>query len=262
MKEIPIVLSNDSQHFYEIYLRGTEPVLFDPMSLDTLMKIAEGDTAARAKTKIDLHKVCEGKLIRGPQGEFGLPLQYLVSSLIEAGRDVKRDAKTKFSTLDKTFLFACVKFLAQGEFLPFLSHSDWEPDLRRGVGKSAKVPVPVAVMRPKFKEWEFKVLIRALHPRITIQQLQDLFQWAGSAVGVGGFRPSCRGQFGSFVPYRMVELEYDELPNWAKLQVPAFETVIVEEPQPYTLASEEQFDPQANAELSEMQQAEAVNEGD
>ncbi len=52
--------------------------------------------------------------------------------------------------------------------------------------------------RGEFPEWETELLIRFNARAITLEQLVNLFNLAGFAVGVGEWRPECGGQNGLF----------------------------------------------------------------
>ena len=52
--------------------------------------------------------------------------------------------------------------------------------------------------RPQFTEWEIDVPIRYNKRAISAEQVANLLQVAGFGVGIGAWRPECKGGFGMF----------------------------------------------------------------
>jgi hypothetical protein len=181
---------------YEVTLRGISPLLMNPMSLEQLMDI-HNKVRKPQRTDVDLTEVASGKLYKDEEGHIGIPMQNLYSVLVEAGRNVSFKAKKNISTKDSTLVPIFLTF--HGEFFPFTNNPKWVPDLRRGINPgSVGVKVPVAVIRPKFNEWELVCVIDVDHKEISLESVRQLFEWGGKAVGLCDFRPTCRGPFGRF----------------------------------------------------------------
>jgi hypothetical protein len=200
---------------YEVTLRGISPLLMNPMTLEQLMDI-HNKVRKPQKTDVNLTEVASGKLYKDEEGRIGIPMQNLYSVLVEAGRNVSFKAKKNISTKDSTLVPIFLTF--HDEFFPFTRYASiidgqlvegkWTADLRRGINPgSVGVKVPVAVIRPKFKEWEFKCTIDVDEKKVSKEITQQLFEWGGDAVGLCDFRPTCRGPFGRF-----------EVADWKEIQ--------------------------------------------
>ena len=181
---------------YMLKIQGVSPILMNPATDELLDALFGGAGARKAKaTDRTMESVAKEKIIRDENGVIGIPIEYLFSCLVEAGRQIKIDSKRAISTKDSTLL---PSFLALEEmFLPF--HDQDEPmivDKRRG--KLPKDGTAVCIVRPKFKRWSFDVIISVDEKKIAEDKVRTLFDTAGCSVGLGDFRPSCRGQFGRF----------------------------------------------------------------
>lgn len=193
---------------YEVHLRGISPLLMNPMTLKQLMDIHNKTTKPKAKD-VELEEVAKEKIYTDEEGNIGIPMQNLFSVIVEAGRNVAFKPKKNISTKDSTLVPVFMTF--HDEFFPFTHYASknkqgemvkgtWTPDLRRGVNPGDQTKkVPVAVIRPKFHEWEFKCTIDVDHKEgVSAETVKELFVWGGKAVGLCDFRPTCRGPFGRF----------------------------------------------------------------
>ena len=122
---------------------------------------------------------------------------YMFSCLVEAGRLVKLDTKRSMSTKDSSLI---PSFLAiDGDFLPFEDQEiDFAVDRRRGVLSNAGKSVAVCITRPRFDKWAFSMTLLVAEHEVTVEKVKQLVERAGTAVGLGDFRPAKRGPFGRF----------------------------------------------------------------
>jgi len=185
------------------------PLMMDRMPEEVLDGIAIGVPVARPKDTPP-KVIAERALYSDGNGGFILPIENLWACLIEAGRRVKIGRYT-ISTAKSTELYSLIsinvlslrllRVTADGTVLD--GHPTWVIDKRRGVGK--KAGDPVRIVRPKFAEWGFSVEVEFDEKqKINASILQQLFERAGTAVGLCSFRPQKRGPFGRF---RVVEWE-------------------------------------------------------
>lgn len=173
----------------KIECEGLSPFLMNPATDELLEELRTGVRAPRVRD-LPPEKEAEKKLIK-QDGKIGIPAQYLYSCLIEAGRYNKLGKKqisTKDSSLIPSFLW--IKEL----FFPF-SGADWKVDMRRG-----RLPdgTAVCIVRPRFDRWEFSATLIVDEKQISEENVRNLLNDAGSKIGLGDFRPSCKGPFGRF----------------------------------------------------------------
>lgn len=198
---------------FRILAASVAPMLQNPMTDEVLNELLGGKSARKAiVTDITVDERAKKKLCLGPNGEFGFPTNYLFAALIDAGRHVQYEGKSKVSTRETSLMPAFLSIVPdvvndEGDgFIPFLDQSvKWVADKRRGVLAANKAAV--AIVRPKFPTWAFEVTIEIDVEQISVDKVKQLFDIAGRQSGIGDFRPSKRGPFGRFAVTQFVEVE-------------------------------------------------------
>jgi len=173
-------------------------MLQNPMTNKTLEELRTGVRGAIDKT-LEPKVMAEAKVMMDIDGKIGVKLEYLVSCLGEAGRLVK-NGKKQISTAKSTTLFSFLNF-GEISFLPFSSHSDMEVDMRKGNLENAGKSTAVCIVRPLFKQWTIDLDIIVTTEgdfACAVDTVKQLFDAAGSQVGLGDFRPAKKGPFGRF----------------------------------------------------------------
>lgn len=214
-----------------IVLRNKSPFLIDAMSRTTLLNLRAKKKTTGAAGDVPTPGVeALGKLYRDPDDDryIGIPVDNLVSCLVAAGQSQEcKIGRKQVSTAEKTELYSIIPEF-KSAFLRFTDHAgipyvvekdeagkDQLPkgivvDIRRGVGKQAKVPTAVAITRPLFHEVQFEVVFTFENERYSERLLFNLFKEAGLNCGIGGFRPNKgRGRFGRFAirEFHMTDIE-------------------------------------------------------
>lgn len=190
-----------------VRLKGKKPLLMDRMSEATMDGLETGIRAPEVKDRPAAEK-CAPKIYRHPDtGRIGLPVELVLACLKQAGRKVK-NGRYNISNATSTTLYGMLEIVE--DFLPLLNIPEkvkpeskeeakyWKVDRRRGIGKQAKTPTAVAVIRPAFAEWEFEITIEYNEKKINGETVKRLLEEAGSGQGLCGFRPNCGGPFGRF----------------------------------------------------------------
>lgn len=195
-----------ANEYFRIACRGTKPMLQNPVQGDDLLFLI-GDTTSQQSTaanKKDAEKqIAERKLCKGPNGELGFPTTWLLAALNGAGRHVLHN-REKMTSLDKTNVPTLVtiipdlKFENGDGFIPFTNKRlKWRASKQEGSIEGTVIQI----IRPLIPTWSFSVLVKINLTRVTAQKVLELFQKAG-AQGLGDFRPSLGGKFGSFAVIR------------------------------------------------------------
>jgi hypothetical protein len=184
-------------------LRSKSPILMNPMTDETLDELFAGAGARKGKRgDLTQEQVAEKKVIRCPDSnQIGIPMEYLMAALVNAGRQVKFDGKRNLSTATSSLVPGLISL---GEmFYPFKNQTPpegqahlWIIDKRRGVLQANGVAV--AIIRPKVMEWEIDVSVDFDETELNEAKVRDLFDKAGQFIGLGDFRPACKGPFGRF----------------------------------------------------------------
>ena len=181
-----------------------QKVRIEIVSIDRLLMNAMGrDLLESLRTKTpkpkdrsqSLEDEAKPKFYRDEDGSFGIPTENLLACLAEAGRSVQLDGKTKVSTATSTKLYGFMSI--EETFLKFDEHDlAEEPDLRRG--RNPNGGEAVALVRPMFRSWKLTCTIEIDEQEINPARVRELFRKAGRYIGLGDFRPSCKGPFGRF----------------------------------------------------------------
>lgn len=182
---------------------GRTPLLMDPMDEETIVgTLVLGERSPKDKTTSPRDRAGK-KMYRDPDGKICLPGGMLFASLRGAGKKVKvgpRATITKYN--GETALPAIITIR---EMFLVLKHpevadfeSAWKEDIRRGRLQSGQT---CGIIRPMFPKWGFEVTIDVDYTGLeglTEAHIRELFRKSGRNTGLGSFRPSCGGQFGTF----------------------------------------------------------------
>jgi len=172
---------------------GISPLLMNPATDELLEELRTG-VRQQINRDIPARQQAEKKLCKDPEGRIGIPAINLRSSLVEAGRQVKFSGKRMVSTAESTLLDSFLQI--QDFFLPFPKEmQSWEVDMRKG---NLDNGTAVCIVRPRFDKWSFTATVEIDEAVARHDTGRQLFQMAGSRVGLCDFRPAKRGPFGRF----------------------------------------------------------------
>lgn len=193
---------------FEVECVRVSPMLMNPMT-DEMLESLRTRVRLPVRTDITRQEEAERKIYR-EDGKIGIPSQNLFSCLVEAGRRVQVEKRRNISTAESTTL---PSFLSIREFFLPLSDGNggepkWVVDARRG--RNPADGVAVCIVRPRFDLWGFRFTIEVDESQISPEKVRRLIEIAGSAIGLGDFRPGCKGQFGRF---RIVKWEENGHPK-------------------------------------------------
>lgn len=177
----------------KVTCKGTSPILMNPATEELIDSL---HTGVRLQTQKDVsaEDIAKGKVIRNKDNQMGIPVEYLFACLKGAGRLVK-NGKKQISTAKSTTLFALITI--QETFVVF-KNQNAQMKISKKKGKLPKDGTAVAIIRPEFTEWEFDVFVTVNADEIKPNIIKDVFETAGSMIGLGDFRPSCGGPYGCF----------------------------------------------------------------
>jgi len=130
-----------------------------------------------------------------------VPGMSMYRSIIAAGK-FHKIGKSKVTTL-KTSLVPSGIFISEIE-LP-LTPQDWEVDARPVVIPSTGGRI--MRFRPRWDEWELEFTLEIDTEMFAPDFVRQLVDDAGKKIGIGDFRPSCKGPFGRFVVTKWQEVK-------------------------------------------------------
>jgi len=173
---------------------GVTPILFNRKTDELLWKLISKEKSAKtAAAPGTPREMCEPKLYRTQKGAPYIPGEMLMSALINAGQFIRLDGKRQVSTAKSTVLPA---FLTLLDHVLELPNPNWEVDLRGGVNPNGGEAV--AIIRPRFDEWGFTANVLIEDTEIGEDKMRQLFDYAGTRMGLGDFRPQRKGTYGKF----------------------------------------------------------------
>lgn len=184
--EMGIQLPQFDTRTIRIRLEGTSPLITHAWSekAKKMMRDKQMGKATAGKENKDPDKEMEGAMYRTADGRPGIP-----------AISFKNAAVTACTSLGKaiTKVAARQAFHVLGDILPIEGqHYCREDMVRVGMG-TADIRY-----RPCWNEWAVEIDVRFNARVISAEQVVNLFNVAGFAVGVCEWRPECNGQMGCF----------------------------------------------------------------
>lgn len=136
----------------------------------------------------------ETKLYVSADGKLIIPQPNIFRCLIDAGTYFKA-GKTKVTTMRSSIIPACVD-LAEIEYR--IQHREpWTVDTR-----AVRIPSTggrILCHRPCFHDWKLDFEIKLDTSLMSVKLMREIVDAAGKRIGLGDFRPACKGPFGKFV---------------------------------------------------------------
>ena len=189
--------------FLDILCYGKSPLLLNRMTEEQLesLRKAGGKRSKTAPRPESTRDEAEPKLYKSKKGELYLPTENIFSRLVAAGQMVRLDGKRQVSTAKSTILPAFLTLL--DPYVPLLDPDNlkktpaWEVDMRQG--RNPNSGDAICIVRPRFDRWAFRLSCEMDENEISENVIRELFDKAGSRIGLGDFRPSRKGPFGRWV---------------------------------------------------------------
>ena len=183
-----------------ITLRGTKALLQNRMSPEALEQLRDKTTKkAKTATKPTPEEEAAQKVYT-VDGKPVIPVENLMSCLIEAGRFIRLEGKKMLSNATSTVLPGLLSIEDDVLWLQEPTRwgvAEWRYDLRQG--RNPNGGEAVAIVRPRFDSWAVRLTIQADLGTLPENTFRQLFDFAGMRVGLGDFRPQRKGIFGQFV---------------------------------------------------------------
>lgn len=136
----------------------------------------------------------EKKLYIGSDGKPMIPGPNMFRCLIDAGKYFKI-GKSKVTTLKSSIIPACVSI--EEIEIPIQTKEGWTVDTR-----PVRIPSTggrILCHRPSFHDWSLTFRVELDEKIMGIKMFREIVDAAGKRIGLGDFRPDCKGPFGKFV---------------------------------------------------------------
>lgn len=181
---------------------GTTPLLCNRFTDEAAQSASEGTRVSGLKDKGTPMEQAESKLYIGHDGKPMIPQPNLFRCIIDAGTYFKA-GKSKVTTQKSSLIPACVE--VQGIEIPLLHTEPWTVDTR-----AVRIPSTggrILCHRPCFHDWRLEFAVSLDTDIVPLKLFREIVDAAGKRIGLGDFRPACKGPFGKFV---VVKWELDE----------------------------------------------------
>ena len=177
----------------QITIQGTTPLLLHRFTDEAQMIATAGSRPSIANDAKSPQEQAEESLYLDENGVSGIPGPNVMRCLIDAGKYLKV-GRTKATTQKSSLIPAAISI--EELFLPISSTSDWKVDTR-----PVRIPTTggrISRHRPCYDDWGLSFHLQLDESVLTAKMLREILDLAGSRIGLGDFRPDCKGPFGKF----------------------------------------------------------------
>jgi hypothetical protein len=179
---------------FHVVIEGTTPLLLNRFTEAAQLGATNGSRASLIGDRGTPMEQAKEKLYIGHDGKPMVPQPNLFRCLVDAGKYFKC-GKSKVTTQKSSMLPACLEI--DGVELPIEHREPWTVDTR-----AVRVPSTggrILCHRPSFHDWRIAFTLRVDADLINPKLVREIVDAAGKRVGLGDFRPDCKGPFGKFV---------------------------------------------------------------
>jgi len=177
-----------------VTIEGTTPLLSNRFTDEAQMAATNGTRATAVGDKGSPKQQAEPKLYLGHDGRPIIPQPNLFRCIIDAGKFF-RNGRSKVTTQKSSLIPACAEI--EGMEIPIEHEEPWTVDTR-----PVRIPSTggrILCHRPCFHDWKLSFTLKVDTEMISLKLMRDIVDAAGKRVGLGDFRPDCKGPFGKFV---------------------------------------------------------------
>jgi len=177
-----------------VTIEGTTPLLCNRFTDAAQMAATNGSRMASVGEKGTPIEQAEAKLYPGHDGKPMIPQPNLFRCLIDAGQFFKA-GRSKITTQKSSLIPACVD--VEGLELPIQHQEPWTVDTR-----AVRIPSTggrILSHRPCFYDWRLSFTLAVDPEMLSLRLMREIVDAAGKRIGLGDFRPACKGPYGKFV---------------------------------------------------------------
>lgn len=178
----------------EITVRGRTPLLMNRFTDSDQLKASSGTSGAVRSQSGPSRDEVALSLYTADDGTIGIPQPNLFRCVIDAGKFSKIGRRT-VTTQKSSLIPGCVDL--EPIFIPIKHVDDWTIDQR-----PVRIPATggrILRARPCFDDWELSFSVTLDDEVVSEDLFRSIIDNAGSKIGLGDYRPDCKGPFGKFV---------------------------------------------------------------
>lgn len=178
----------------QVTIEGTTPLLCNRFTDAAQMSATNGNRLVAVGEKGTPQEQATARLYIGHDGKPMIPQPNLFRCVIDAGQFFKA-GKSKITTQKSSLIPACVEI--EGLEIPIAHKDPWTVDTR-----AVRIPSTggrILCHRPCFHDWRLSFSLNIDDEMIAAKLMREIVDAGGKRVGLGDFRPACKGPFGKFV---------------------------------------------------------------
>lgn len=182
-----------------VRIEGTTPLLCNRFTDSAAMAATSSSKTMAVGDKGTPMEQAQGKLYIGANKKPMIPQPNVFRSIIDAGKFFKH-GKSKVTTQKSSLIPACMA--VDGIELAIIHKEPWTVDTR-----AVRIPATggrILCHRPCFHDWALEFSIILEEQEMAPKFVREIVDKAGRAIGLGDFRPDCKGPFGKFVVTKWV----------------------------------------------------------
>lgn len=176
-----------------VKIEGITPLILNRFHDAAQLSATSGTRASTAGEKGTPQAQAELKLYTGADGKLVIPQPNVLSCITAAGKFFKA-GKSKVTTQKSSLIPACVEI--EGVDIVLIHKQPWRVD-----GRPVRIPATggrILCYRPMFDDWALSFELTLDTEVMTVKLLREIVDTAGKRIGLGDFRPDCKGPFGRF----------------------------------------------------------------
>jgi hypothetical protein len=186
----------DMKHI-DVVITGESPLICNNFYDEAAIAATEGTRPAAVGHRGTPRQQAEKRLYKGIDGRLIIPQPNVYRNIIDGGQFFKV-GKSKVTTTKSSMIPSLLEVYGHENpaEIPIISKEGWRVDTR-----AVRIPGGgrILIHRPMFDDWRLEFGIGLDLDIMTEEFLRQIFDAAGRRVGLGDFRPGCKGPFGRWV---------------------------------------------------------------
>ncbi len=174
-------------------IEGSTPLICNQFTDAAAQSATSGTRTSIVGSRGTPREIAESKLYLDNDDKPCIPQPNLFRCIIDAGKFFKA-GKSKVTTQKSSLVPSCVDL--EGVTMRIVHKEPWTVDTR-----PVRIPATggrILAHRPKFEDWLLTAVVQLDDSVMDAKLFREIIDKAGSAIGLGDFRPDCKGPFGKF----------------------------------------------------------------
>lgn len=176
-----------------VTIEGVTPLLCNKFTDEAQQKATSGNTISTVGDRGTPREIAEAKIYTDIDGDACIPQPNILRCVIDAGKYFKA-GKSKVTTQKSSLIPSCLDI--EGVSFKITHKEPWTIDTR-----PVRIPATggrILCHRACFNDWRLSFEVTLDTTVLSVKLLREILDKAGRAVGLGDFRPDCKGPFGKF----------------------------------------------------------------